>query len=173
MFLPWSTLLCFLLLAAFACCERDFYAILGVKKGADIKVIKKSYKKLSLKWHPDKNSAPEAEEKFQEIAEAYTILSDEEKRKIYDQYGEEGLKEHEKRGGQPANPFDIFDMFGFGGGRRGHNEPHTESIEVPLRVSLRQLYVGESVEVSFTRQVLCIQHNSCQKDCPDCQGPGI
>lgn len=71
---------------------KDFYKILGVSKGASDEDIKKAYRKLALKYHPDKNKAPGAEEKFKEVAEAYEILSDKKKRDIYDQYGEEGLK---------------------------------------------------------------------------------
>jgi len=71
---------------------KDFYRILGVSKGASDDEIKKAYRKLALKYHPDKNKAKEAEEKFKEVAEAYEILSDKKKRDIYDQYGEDGLK---------------------------------------------------------------------------------
>lgn len=71
---------------------KDFYKILGVAKTANDDEIKKAYRKLALKYHPDKNKAPGAEEKFKEVAEAYEILSDKKKRDIYDQYGEEGLK---------------------------------------------------------------------------------
>lgn len=71
---------------------KDFYRILGVSKGASDDEIKKAYRKLALKYHPDKNKAKEAEEKFKEVAEAYEILSDKKKRDIYDQCGEEGLK---------------------------------------------------------------------------------
>jgi DnaJ-class molecular chaperone len=71
---------------------KDFYKILGVAKSASDDDIKKAYRKLALKYHPDKNKAPGAEEKFKEVAEAYEILSDKKKRDIYDQYGEEGLK---------------------------------------------------------------------------------
>ncbi|XP_005184676.1 dnaJ protein homolog 1 [Musca domestica] len=71
---------------------KDFYKILGINKGASDDEIKKAYRKLALKYHPDKNKSPQAEERFKEIAEAYEVLSDKKKRDIYDQYGEEGLK---------------------------------------------------------------------------------
>ncbi|XP_075160647.1 dnaJ-like-1 [Haematobia irritans] len=71
---------------------KDFYKILGINKGASDDEIKKAYRKLALKYHPDKNKTPQAEERFKEIAEAYEVLSDKKKRDIYDQYGEDGLK---------------------------------------------------------------------------------
>ncbi|XP_054732972.1 dnaJ protein homolog 1 [Anastrepha obliqua] len=71
---------------------KDFYKILGISRNANDDEIKKAYRKLALKYHPDKNKTPEAEERFKEIAEGYEILSDKKKRDIYDQYGEEGLK---------------------------------------------------------------------------------
>ena len=77
---------------------RDYYAILGLGKGASDDDIKKAYRKFALKYHPDKNKSPGAEEKFKEVAEAYEVLSDKKKRDIYDQYGEEGLK-----GGVPGS----------------------------------------------------------------------
>ncbi|KAG9341486.1 hypothetical protein JZ751_018989 [Albula glossodonta] len=84
---------------------KDYYKILGIQKGAAEEDIKKAYRKQALKWHPDKNKAANAEEKFKEIAEAYDVLSDPKKREIYDQFGEEGLK-----GG------------GGGGGGGGHSD---------------------------------------------------
>ena len=71
---------------------KDYYKTLGLARGASEDDIKKAYRKLALKYHPDKNKAPGSEEKFKEIAEAYEVLSDKKKRDIYDQYGEEGLK---------------------------------------------------------------------------------
>merc|ERR1711962_1904960 len=71
---------------------KDYYSILGVAKGASDDEIKKAYRKLALKYHPDKNQSPGAEEKFKEIGEAYDVLSDAKKKQIYDQYGEAGLK---------------------------------------------------------------------------------
>lgn len=81
---------------------KDYYKILGVEKSASDEQIKKAYRKMALKYHPDKNKSPDAEEKFKEISEAYDVLSDSEKRKIFDQYGEEGLKGG--MGGAPGGP---------------------------------------------------------------------
>jgi DnaJ-related protein SCJ1 len=93
----------------------DLYKVLDLHRSASEKDIRHAYKKLSRKFHPDKNKEPNAEEKFVEIAHAYEVLSDPTKRQIYDRHGEAGLKAHE--GGQhQGNPFDIFSNF-FGGGR--------------------------------------------------------
>ena len=112
----------FLLLIINAECGEDYYKILGVKRTATKAEIKRAFKKLSLKYHPDKNkdNPKKAKEKFIKIANAYEVLSDDEKRKIYDQYGEEGVKANEQGGGAGAhfenmNFEDIFSQF-FGGG---------------------------------------------------------
>jgi len=109
---------------------KDYYAILGVAKDATEEDLKKAYKKLALKWHPDRNlnNKEQAEAKFKEIAEAYEVLNDSQKRKIYDQFGEEGLKGGGIPGGtngadfgggfQFHDPMDIFKEF-FGGGGMG------------------------------------------------------
>ena len=98
---------------------KDYYKILNVSKTATENEIKKSYKKLAIKWHPDKNpnNKEESEKNFKEVSEAYQVLSDPEKRKIYDQFGEEGLS----GGGMNTdfNPFDMFQNF-FGTGSGGH-----------------------------------------------------
>lgn len=106
---------------------------MGVKKTASEQEIKKAFKKLAIKHHPDRNlEDPEgAKQKFQKIANAYDTLSDEEKRRIYDQQGEEGVRQHEQRDGQPGghqqfhnmNFDDIFSNF-FGGGGGGHQHFH-------------------------------------------------
>jgi DnaJ-class molecular chaperone len=72
--------------------SKDYYKILGLSRGATDDDVKKAYRKMALKYHPDKNKSAGAEEKFKEIAEAYEVLSDPKKRQVYDQYGEEGLK---------------------------------------------------------------------------------
>ena len=156
---------------------HDYYKILGVSKSASSADIKRAYRKLSLKYHPDKNSAPDAAAKFADIAAAYDVLSDPDKRQTYDRGGEEAVKLQEQRGNQPAtDPFSIFEQFGFGGfgmggGRRG--EERTPNVDIPVRVSLKQLYVGEILDVSYARQVLCVAASSCQKNNNECQGPGV
>lgn len=85
---------------------KDYYKILGIAKGASDEEIKKAYRKLALKYHPDKNKDPSAEERFKEVAEAYEVLSDKKKRDIYDAHGEEGLKSGGTRGsGMGTNDF--------------------------------------------------------------------
>jgi DnaJ-class molecular chaperone len=78
------------------------------------------------------------------------------------------------RGQHAADPFSIFEQFGFGGmGGRSREDPHTPNVEIPLRVTLRQLYLGEILDLSYSRQVLCAEASSCQVNKQECQGPGI
>ncbi|XP_055345816.1 dnaJ homolog subfamily B member 4-like [Paramacrobiotus metropolitanus] len=100
---------------------KDFYKVLGIQKNASDDEIKKAYRKMALKYHPDKNKAPEAEAKFKEIAEAFEVLSDPKKKEIYDKYGEEGLK-----GGIPGGPDGAG---GFPGGGM-HYEFHGDPREI-------------------------------------------
>lgn len=154
---------------------KDYYKILSVSKSASASEIKKAYRKLSLKYHPDKNSAPDAADKFAEISVAYDVLSDPEKRETYNRGGEEAVKQQEQRANTPQHdPFSIFEHFGFGGGgHRQQEDQRTPNIEIPVRVTLRQLYLGELLDVEYIRQVVCVEAGSCQKNNQDCQGPGI
>ena len=157
----------------------DYYKILGVSKSASAADIKRAYRKLSLKYHPDKNPAPDAATKFAEIAAAYDVLSDPEKRETYNRGGEDAVKMQEQRGSQQAaDPFSIFEAFGFGGmggmgGGRGREEQRTANVQIPISVTLKQLYLGEVLDVSYSRQVVCVEASQCQKNNNECQGPGI
>jgi len=143
--------------------------------------IKKAYRKLSMKYHPDKNKDPGAKDKFSEVSTAYEVLSDTEKRRIYDQQGEEGVKRHEQgRGGGGSNPFDMFSQF-FGGRRGGGDgENKGPEIKLDLEVTLKDLYLGKQVEVLSLRQILCRQcggsgarNPSDVKRCDACGGSGL
>ena len=155
---------------------EDFYKLLGISRSATAKEIKKAYRQKSLQYHPDKNKEEGASEKFTEINRAYEVLSDEEKKKIYDRNGEEGLKQHEQReqgGGGGHSPFDDFFGFNFGGRQRRDQEQRTESVDIPIELTLEQLYKGETFEVSYVRQVLCLKWEMCMKTNQECQGPGV
>ena len=159
---------------------QDFYKLLGIKRNATPKEIKKAYRAKSLEHHPDKNKEEGAAERFAEIAYAYEILTDEEKKKVYDRHGEEGLKQHEQRQGQGGGHGgfdDIFSHFGFGGfgggNRRQQREQTTPNVDIPLRVTLKQLYVGDVLEVEYVRQVLCVNWAECMRNNQECQGPGV
>ena len=96
---------------------KDYYATLGIAKGATPEEIKKAYRKMALKYHPDKNKEAGAEEKFKDISEAYEVLSDEKKRSVYDKYGEEGLKGGASGGSTHFEFPEGFTHFNF------HNDP--------------------------------------------------
>jgi DnaJ family protein A protein 2 len=157
--------------------ERRLYDLLGVAPDASEEDIKRAYRKLARQLHPDKNQGnPEVEEKFKEVSTAYEVLSDGEKRRLYDRFGEEGLREGAGGGGDfpfPGWPFP-------GGGRGRRREKKAEDIAQALEVTLEDLYNGKSFQVPLERQVLC---DLCQgrgtksqaggAKCNTCRGRGI
>eukprot|EP00919_Chromeraceae_sp_WS-2016_P076116 GHVR01179980.1.p1 GENE.GHVR01179980.1~~GHVR01179980.1.p1 ORF type:complete len:365 (+),score=95.64 GHVR01179980.1:61-1155(+) len=157
--------------------DKDLYKVLGISKKADKSEVKKAYRKLSLKYHPDKNKSPDAVKKFEEIAYAYEILSNPEKRNIYDKYGEEGLKGVDQGGDDHADPFDIFSAFGFGGGgggrQRERGQPKTADMDMKLRCTLEQLYFGEIFKIYYTRRIMCVNADECFINKKECQGVGV
>lgn len=142
----------------------NFYSILGLNKNCSEEEIKKTYKKLALKWHPDKNKLPEANEKFKQISEAYAVLSNSEQRKIYDSQGLDGLKAQQTQQAQQAQqaaqmPTSLFDMFPgmFGAGHQGHNNQPTKgnSVQFTITISLREAYSGCVKRLKIARDVIC------------------
>uniref|UniRef100_A0A1J3GAX7 Chaperone protein dnaJ 2 n=1 Tax=Noccaea caerulescens TaxID=107243 RepID=A0A1J3GAX7_NOCCA len=163
--------------------NTKFYEILGVPKTAAPEDLKKAYKKAAIKNHPDKGGDPE---KFKELAQAYEVLSDPEKREIYDQYGEDALKEGMGGGGGGHDPFDIFSSFFGGGGSpfgggssRGRRQRRGEDVVHPLKVSLEDVYLGTMKKLSLSRNALCSKCNGkgsksgASLKCGGCQGTGM
>lgn len=161
--------------------NTKYYEILGVSKNASQEDLKKAFKKAAIKNHPDKGGDPE---KFKELAQAYEVLSDPEKREIYDQYGEDALKEGMGGGGGGHSPFDIFESFfggsPFGGGSsRGRRQRRGEDVVHPLKVSLEDLYLGTTKKLSLSRNVICSKCNGkgsksgASMKCAGCQGTGM
>ncbi|GAM28110.1 hypothetical protein SAMD00019534_112860 [Acytostelium subglobosum LB1] len=155
--------------------DSKFYDLLGVASNASESEIKKAYRKLAIKYHPDKNPDPAAGEKFKEITVAYEVLSDKEKREIYDKFGEEGLKE----GGAGGFGAGIFDFFGFGGGQRRRGPKKGETIQHALKVSLEDLYKGKVSKLSLKKSAKCPECDgkgaksaNAIKKCDDCGGQG-
>lgn len=156
--------LVFVLLVALVDANRDFYKILGVKRSASQREIKKAYRKLAVKYHPDKNPGnKEAADKFQDLGAAYETLSDEETRKIYDRSGEEGVKKNSQRGGGGADVFSS--MFGgmFGQRRQDDQAPRGPDIKMDLDVTLEQLYNGDFIELMRVKPVP--KETSGTRDC--------
>jgi len=141
------------------------YETLGVEKSADAKAIKKAYRKLAVKHHPDKGGD---EQKFKEVSAAYEVLSDAEKRAKYDKYGLEGVSED--GGGGGGGQDDLFNMFfGGQGGRRPQGPRKSESVNHPLKVSLEDLYNGKTAKIAINRQVIVGE----SKMCTACDGQGV
>jgi len=167
--------------------KRDYYEVLGVDKSAGEREIKKAYKKLAMKYHPDRTQGDKGlEDKFKEIQEAYEILSDSQKRAAYDQYGHAGVDPNRGGGGfgGGADFGDIFgDVFGdiFGGGRGGRQSRARQGSDLRynLELSLEEAVRGKSVDIRVPTLVECdvcdgsgAKKGSSPKTCPTCHGNG-
>jgi DnaJ homolog subfamily A member 2 len=161
--------------------ETKLYDTLGVSPTASETELKAAYRKLALKFHPDKN--PDAGDKFKDISHAYEILSNSEKRQVYDNYGEAGLNGDGGAGGMNAE--DLFaqffggGFFGGAGGGRSRGPRRTEDMSFSLQVTLEELYKGKTAKIAVQRKVLCSKcsgrggKEGAVKTCSSCQGRGI
>ncbi|CDI06518.1 molecular chaperone DnaJ [Candidatus Nitrosotenuis uzonensis] len=176
--------------------KRDYYEVLGVSKSDSADTIKSQYRKLALKFHPDRNKSPEAAEHFKEISEAYAVLSDPEKRKVYDQYGHAGLEGRYSTEdifqGARGNFDDIFSNFGFGGfdsifeslfgrsgGFGGYSRRRGEDLLYEADLTLEDVFHGKRLDIELKKNVDC---NTCKgtgcapgtkkETCSACRGQG-
>jgi len=180
----------------YAAGHKDYYELLGVKRDATEKEIKKAFRKLALKFHPDTNKDnPDAEKKFKEISEAYGVLSDKEKKQKYDMYGHDAFQDGDPFGGQGPDIQDILrqfgfgfgggggggggDFFGFGGGGGPGGMERGENLEMRQTVSFMEAIEGVEKEITFRAKRPC---KTCKgtgdkdgetKRCPSCGGRGM
>ena len=178
--------------------KRDYYEVLGVDKKASADEIKKAYKKMAIKYHPDRNPGDkEAEDKFKEAAEAYEVLSDENKRARYDQFGHAGMggAAGGSYGGQGMSMDDIFSMFGdifgghggfggfggFGGGsqRQQARRFRGSDLRIKVKLSLKEIAEGVEKKLKLKKYVVCehckgtgAEGSSGTETCPECHGTG-
>ncbi|MHA1612483.1 MAG: molecular chaperone DnaJ [Promethearchaeota archaeon] len=166
--------------------KRDYYEVLGVQKSATPDDVKRAFRKLAMKWHPDRNKAPEAQDKFKEINEAYMVLSDADKREKYDRFGFNGLDINGSgfAGGGFSSFSDIMDMFfggggdmfgGRGGGRR-RRRVRGEDVEITVKLTFKEMVSGVKKNLKYTRYEPC---GHCDgkggkdiRTCPKCNGSG-
>ncbi len=175
--------------------EQDYYEVLGVSRDADAEEIKKAYRQLALKWHPDKNPGdPSAEKKFKEIAEAYEVLSDPERRRLYDEYGREGLRARGYQEPSFTSVDDIFRHFSdiFGGSffedlfgdfgvrtRRSTGRQAGSDLKASVELTLEEIATGARKLIEIKRQEVCSEcrgrgsrGSSGYATCPACGGYG-
>jgi len=166
--------------------KNDYYEVLGVNRDASLEEIKKAYRRLAVKYHPDKNpDHPDAEEKFKEASEAYSVLSDQDKRARYDRFGHQGV------GSQPFDAADFVDfsdilgdLFGFGdlfgGGRKRGNRPvRGADLRYDVRIAFEDAVFGKDLEIEIPRSVTCggckgtgAKAGSAPVSCTGCGGRG-
>lgn len=176
--------------------KRDYYEVLGVTKTDSADAIKSQYRKLALKFHPDRNKSPEAAEHFKEISEAYAVLSDSEKKKLYDQYGHAGVEGRYSTedifSGARGNFDEVFSnfgsggfdsifesLFGRGGGFGGFSRQRGQDLLHEVSVSLDDVFRGKKLDIDVKKNIDC---NSCNgsgcapgtkpETCPGCRGQG-
>lgn len=180
--------------------KRDYYDVLGVSRGADAEEVKKAYRKMAIKYHPDKNQGDkQAEEKFKEAAEAYEVLSNVEKRRRYDQFGHAANAQSPNGGGGYGgggmNMEDIFSQFGdifgggspfdgfFGGGRQssggGRRVARGSNLRIKVRLTLEEIANGAEKKIKVNKQVVCntcdgtgAKDRSSVQTCKTCGGQG-
>ncbi len=171
--------------------KRDYYEVLGVSKTASADEIKKAYRKLAIKYHPDRNPGDkEAEEKFKEAAEAYDVLSNADKKAKYDQFGHAAFDGSAGGGGYYSGGMnmddifsqfgDIFGSFGFGGSSRGGQRVNKGSdLRVRVRISLKDVATGVEKKIKVKKAVRCekcggsgAKDSSSVKTCSQCNGSG-
>jgi len=172
--------------------KRDYYEVLGVGRNASTEEVKRAYRRMAMKYHPDKNpNDKEAEARFKECAEAYEVLGDPEKRRRYDQFGHEGLRGIGMHDFSRMNFEDIFSVFGFDDffsgifgtrGRKTHRRAGPTrgyDLETTVELTLNDVARGAEKTIEFTRQDLCSECNgtACLRGttptrCPSCGGTG-
>jgi len=165
--------------------KRDYYEVLGVDRGADAQNMKQTYRRLALKYHPDRNPGDnESEAKFKEISEAYQVLSDPEKRQAYDRFGHAGLS---GSGFQPFSGFEeIFESFGdifgdfFGGGQRARSRAQKgEDLRYDITLDFMEAVQGTSQDIEVEKLGICepcsgsgAKPGTSPVSCPQCNGSG-
>ena len=175
--------------------KRDYYDVLNVSRNVSKEEIKKAYRKLALKYHPDRNKSPGAEEKFKEISEAYAVLSDDKKRMQYDQWGHEGISSRYTwddifRGADFDRIFrdlgfgfggsdNIFNMFFRGGARRRHGPRRGTDLRYDIEITLEEAAFGLDKEMEVPGFEVCgtchgsgVKPGTGPKKCPKCNGTG-
>jgi molecular chaperone DnaJ len=171
--------------------SRDYYELLEVDRGATPEQIKKAYRKLAVKYHPDKNAGDKgAEEKFKEVSAAYEILSDPQKRQQYDQYGHDAFTRGRRSGGSTGDPFDIFSQvfggsifdsfFSGGGGGRNPNGPQPgNDLRYDLQIDFEEAVFGVDKHIQIPRAEKCdrchgdgCEPGTSKHSCSHCQGTG-